>query len=255
VTASEPSMFDVAVVIPARLASTRFPRKVLADINGKPMIQHVYERSKINMVQEVYVATEDQEIVDVVHGFGGKAINTGPAPTVLHRCSLAAGNEMLSRHEMVVVVQGDEPMVTEPMIRGVIQQLGSNDLNCSYRRLEDDEDPSNPNLVKVALSNMKREIGWLSRSPIPTISPEGDYSHIKPVYRRQVCIMAFRTDVLARYRFLFMRDSEMTEGIDVLRFIENGYRIQAVRAPQKIFCVDVPEDLEQVKKWLPHAVG
>lgn len=250
--ATEPSMFDAAVVIPARLASTRFPRKVLAEINGKPMIQLVYERSSIGIVSDVYVATEDQEIVDVVHGFGGKAINTGPAPTVLHRCSLAAGNEVLSKHEIVVVVQGDEPMVTDNMIRQVINQLGDADLNCSYRMMESDEDPNDRNAVKVALGNRNQEIYWASRSPIPAISPEGDYQNFNPAFFKQVCVMAFRTDVLARYRFLAMRNYESAEGIDILRYLENGYRIRAVRSEQKIFCVDVPEDLERVKKWLPH---
>jgi len=245
-------MYDAAVVIPARLASSRFPRKVLADINGKPMIQLVYERSAIASVRAVYVATEDQEVVDVVHGFGGNAINTGPAPTVLHRCSLAASNEVLAHHEMIVVVQGDEPMVTEPMIRQVINQLGDADLNCSYRRMEDDEDPNNHNAVKVVLGNIGQEIAWASRSPIPAISPEGDYKDYRPIYHKQVCVMAFRTDVLARYRFLSMRNNEAAEGIDILRYLENGYRIRAVRSEQKIFCVDVPEDLERVKEWLPH---
>lgn len=242
--------FDVAILIPARLASTRFPSKALADIHGKPMIQWVYERCSSWNRYDVYVATEDDEIVRVVHGFGGKAINTGKAPTVLHRCSLAAGNEIVNSHEMLMVVQGDEPMVSQLTINKALSMLGTEDLNCCYTKLEEDADPDNRNIVKAVLKKNGQEFGWFSRAPIPLASPEGDYGSFRPQRYKQVSVMTFRTDVLARYRFMPIREAEMVEGIDLLRYLEHGYSIGAVPSALPSYSVDVPDDLEIVKRLI-----
>lgn len=242
----------VAVVIPARLASTRFPRKVLADIHGKTLIQHVYRGCHAEIVSEVFVATEDDEIVDVVEGFGGIAINTGPAFNVIERCSMAAKHEFLAGYEIIVIVQGDEPMVKAGMIEKAVHALmdGNHDVTCCFKELDSDESPNNVNCIKAVLKNRNFEFGWFSRAPIPVLSPEKDYANTPISYLKQVCIMAFRSHVLAQYQKLPMRSSEAAEGIDLLRFLENGIEIGAVYSPFKTHAVDVPEDLELVRKLM-----
>lgn len=243
---------SVAVVIPARLKSTRFPRKVLADIHGKPMIQHIYERTRPSMADDVFVVTEDDEIVNVVNGFGGKAINTGPAINVIERCSMAAEHKLLEEFEVIVIVQGDEPMVKGKMINIAVEALkdGNHDITCCYKELDADDSPDNPNTIKAVLKNRNFEFGWFSRAPIPALSPEGDYETGDLVYCKQVCIMAFRSYVLAQYRQMPMRAAESVEGIDLLRYLENGIEIGAVYSPFKTHSVDVPDDLVLVRELM-----
>ena len=240
----------VAVVIPARLASTRFPRKVLADIRGRPVIQHVYRGCHAEVVSEVFVATEDDEIVDVVEGFGGIAINTGPADNVIERCAMAAKHELLEGFGIIVIVQGDEPMVKPGMIERAVDALndGNHDVTCCFKEIDSDESPNNVNCIKAVLKNRNFEFGWFSRAIFPVLSPEKDYADTNITYYKQVCIMAFRSHVLAQYQQLPMRSSEAAEGIDLLRFLENGIEIGAVYSPFKTYAVDVPEDLELVRK-------
>jgi 3-deoxy-manno-octulosonate cytidylyltransferase (CMP-KDO synthetase) len=246
------SNIKVAVVIPARLKSTRFPRKVLADIHGKPMIQHVYRGCHAEGVSEVFVATEDDEIVGVVEGFGGIAINTGPAVNVIERCSMAANHELLDGFGIIVIVQGDEPMVKPGMIERAIEALadGNHEITCCYKELDEGESPYNVNIIKAVLKNRNFEFGWFSRAPIPVLSPEKDYADTHINYYKQVCIMAFRSYVLAQYRKLPICSSEAAEGIDLLRFLENGIEIGAVFSPFRSYAVDVPEDLDKVRKWM-----
>ena len=242
----------VAVVIPARLESTRFPRKVLADIHGKPLIQHVYRGCHAEGVSEVFVATEDDEIVEVVEGFGGIAINTGPASNVIERCSMAAYHELLGSYRTIVIVQGDEPMVKPGMVERVIQALddGNHNITCCYKELDKDDSPIDVNCIKAVLKNRNFEFGWFSRSPIPVLSPEKDYANTPITYLKQVCIMAFRAHILTQYQRLPICSSEAAEGIDLLRFLENGIEIGAVFSPFKTHAVDVPEDLELVRKLM-----
>ncbi len=246
------SNIKVAIVIPARLKSTRFPRKVLADIHGRPMIQHIYRACHTEGVSEVFVATEDDEIVEVVEGFGGITINTGPAVNVIERCSMAAQHELLAGYGIIVIVQGDEPMVKEGMITRAVEALedGNHDVTCCYKELDKDDSPDNPNTIKAVLKNRNFEFGWFSRAPIPALSPEGDYKARDFTYLKQVCIMAFRSYVLAQYRQMPMRTVESIEGIDLLRYLENGIEIGAVFSPFKTHAVDVPEDLVLVRELM-----
>lgn len=242
----------VAVVIPARLKSTRFPRKVLADIHGKPMIQHIFRACHVSGVGEVFVATEDDEIVEVVESFGGIAINTGPAVNVIERCSMAAQHDLLAGYGIIVIVQGDEPMVKEGMIIRAVEALedGNHDITCCYKELDEGESPNNVNCIKAVLKNRNFEFGWFSRAVFPVLSPEKDYADTHITHYKQVCIMAFRAHILTQYLKLPICSSEAAEGIDLLRFLENGIEIGAVFSPFKTHAVDVPEDLELVRKLM-----
>jgi 3-deoxy-manno-octulosonate cytidylyltransferase (CMP-KDO synthetase) len=236
----------IAVVIPARLASTRLPRKALADIHGKPAIQWCYEGCLGSTYKpDVFVVTEDQELVDVVHGFGGKAILTGKAYNVLNRCSMAAVQLSEQGYDRIVVMQGDEPMARYEMIDLSLRNLQL--ATCLYKPIE--EDPWSPNVVKL-LVGLDQNIVYMSRLPVPGYSPERDYSFDATFYQ-QVGIMAFQTSMLVRYNKLEMGPIEKGEGIDLLRYMENGYHcIQAVESPYDTQCLDTQEDLDKIRGML-----
>jgi 3-deoxy-manno-octulosonate cytidylyltransferase (CMP-KDO synthetase) len=233
-----------AVVIPARLASTRLPRKALRDVHGKPVIQWVYERSKKSkLIDDVFVATPDEELKQVVENFGGKVILTGPASTVLDRCSMAADN--LIRYKNIIVVQGDEPTIYPEMIDLVADKKNQ---ICLIKEISREE-AGNPNTVKALIDNDKYFI-YLSRSVIPGSSPEKDYRGFIPKYYKQVCVMKFDTPVLRKFKDWKMSQIERSEGIDLLRFIERGIKIKSIETNYKTQAVDTIEDLEKVRRLL-----
>jgi len=242
----------LAAIIPARLESTRLPRKVLLDINGKPLIQWVYERTERAIsVDEVYVATPDKEIIDVVHSFGGKSILTGEQPTVLDRCAEAALTLDNPPYRYIVVVQGDEPMVYPEQIDLVVKEIKSRSCHgiCMVKRLDENDDPWNPNMVKAIL-NEKGMFVYLSRSVIPGSTPE-KHGKFDPVLYKQVCIMAFENTYLRRFGRMEMGPLERSEGIDLVRYIEHGWGLtQAVESPFETQAVDTQEDLDKVREML-----
>jgi 3-deoxy-manno-octulosonate cytidylyltransferase (CMP-KDO synthetase) len=237
-----------AVIIPARLASTRLPRKPLRDIKGKPMIQHVYEGCwGSELVEEVYVATEDEEIADVVKGFGGRVILTGKADNVLMRCSMAAEHIEQTTRNKVVVVQGDEPMVRYEMIDLALR--GKDLISCLIKPIEEYEDAWNPNMVKAIIDNQGYFV-YLSRSLIPGTTPEKHGAFVPTIYK-QVCIMAFNVPQLIMYKSMEMGPLERAEGVDLLRYIEHGHDyIRAIESPYETLCVDTQEDLEIVRRMM-----
>ena len=241
---------STAIVIPARLASTRLPRKALRDIHGKPLIQWVYERSaKSLFVDKVFVITPDVELKDVVEGFGGNVILTGPAPTVLDRCSMVTDNLSEMGFDHTLVVQGDEPTIFPEMIDMLVRrkvQFGA----CLVKKIDATEDVYNPNMVKAIFDSSGFFI-YLSRSVIPGGSPEKDYRGYQPTYYKQVCVMNFKTDFLGRFKDMLMGPLERSEGIDLIRFIENEYKlIEAIETEYQTQAVDTAEDLEKVKRML-----
>ena len=233
-----------AVIIPARLASTRLPRKALADIHGKPAIQWVYERSKAaKLVEEVFVATPDEELKDVVEGFGGRVILTGPAPTVLDRCSMAA--EELPEFEHLVVVQGDEPTIRPEMI-DMVSECRSN-IACLVKKVTRKE-AEDQNTVKAVIDSAGFFI-YLSRSVIPGGSPEGDYN-ATPEYYKQVCVMGFHPSMLKVFKNFPMGPLEKSEGIDLLRYLEQGRFILSRETGYDTQALDTQADLEKIRRIL-----
>lgn len=238
----------IAAIIPARLASTRLPRKVLRDVEGKPLIQHVYERSaKAELLDTVYVATPDEEIMNVVKDFGGKVILTGEHNTVLDRCSNAAEHLKKLDYSHVVVVQGDEPLVKPEMIDLAMRPFPHKaNITCLFQEISENDDPWNPNMVKLILDR-RGYIIYLSRSVIPGITPE-KYKKNKVKILKQVCIMGFRINNLLGFKKLPMGPLEKSEGIDLIRYPENGhFYTLGVNSPFSTQAVDTAEDLEKVR--------
>lgn len=233
-------------VIPARYASTRFPGKALADILGKPMIQYVYERAKMaKTLSSSLVATDDQRIFHAVKNFGGEVAMTAQHPTGTDRIA-----EIASRFdtEILVNVQGDEPLIEPAMIDQAVQPLLDDshiDLSTLVHRISSEEEYINSNVVKVILDK-KGFAMYFSRSPIPYIK-SGAWKKEAPIYRH-VGLYVYRRHALLNFSQMPPAIFETIEGLEQLRFLENGFRIKVVETEYKSIGVDTPEDLEKVRR-------
>lgn len=232
----------VIVVVPARMASSRFPGKPLVNIAGLPMIEHVRRRALLaEGVDEVVVATCDQEIVDVVHAAGGKAVMTGDQH---ERSTERVAEAMLSLDgDVVVVAQGDEPLLLpgdlELVARPFRETEGVESVSL-LSTLEGEADFSNPNIVKAAC-NQSGYIMYYSRAAIPYVQKEGAC----PIYR-ETGIRAFRADFLQRYVNLPETPFEIVESIDMMRLLEHGHRVMGVVTEGVTFGVDHANEVDNI---------
>ena len=238
-------------IIPARLASSRMPNKPLANILGMPMIGHVYFRSKMREVlNEVYVATCDQEIVDYVVSIGGKAIMTADtherASDRTAEALLAIEKETGEKVDIVVMIQGDEPMITPDMISASIQPLLENsslnvtNLMANMKSLEEHEDPAE---VKVVVDRNNNAL-YFSREPIPSRKK----GVVDVPMLKQVCIIPFKRDFLLEYNSMEQTPLEIIESVDMNRLLENGIQIRMVMREEETYSVDTIADLERVRE-------
>jgi 3-deoxy-manno-octulosonate cytidylyltransferase (CMP-KDO synthetase) len=241
----------VVAIIPARYASTRFPGKPLARIHGKPMLQHVYERTcRATLVDEVIVATDDERILSAAEDFGARAVLTSAChETGTDRLAeVAAG---LEKADLVVNVQGDEPMIAPEMIDTAIAPLGERpdiSMGTLMADITTPEDFKNPNVVKVVTDQQGLAL-YFSRSPIPfTRDVVPDTAHLNA--RRHIGLYVYRRDFLLRYPHLDPTPLEKAEKLEQLRALEHGYRIHVALTTHLSIGVDTPEDLEKVKTLL-----
>ncbi len=239
---------SLLIIIPARYASTRFPGKPLADIHGKPMIQHVYERCMLARPSaRILVATDDERIEQAVLGFGGEVMMTPAA--------LASGSERAAwaarsiDADIVVNVQGDEPLLPadtisaalEPLHRDPAVQIGT--AACPLHSFEEAKDP---NTVKVVVDLRGRAL-YFSRSVVPHVRDSAD-SDIP--WLRHIGIYAFRRDALLSFAALPPSRLEDLEKLEQLRALENGMIIGVGIAAEASQAVDTPEDIERVRAML-----
>ena len=238
-------------VIPARMESSRFPGKPLADIHNVPMIGHCYHRAKMCPdLAEVYVATCNEEIAAYVTSIGGRAILTSP----LHNRASDRTAEAVSIIEretretvdIVVMIQGDEPMITPEMVSASLQPI-IHDENVNVvnlmAKMHSTEEFEDPNEVKVVV-DMKSDAIYFSREPIPSRKKGGvDFPMLK-----QVCVIPFRRRYLDWFNSLPETTLEKIESVDMLRLIENGDRVRMVLSEVVTYSVDTPQDLEVVKE-------
>ena len=233
----------IICIIPARLGSYRFMEKPFADICGKPMIEHVYKRASLcKMLDEVYVATPNQEIVDVVEGFGGKAIMTSDnARRASDRVAEAASK--VAEADIIVNLQGDEPLVFPELIEMVVQPLleDMSLANVNLARKVDYEEAINVHEVKLVY-DLNHDAILFSREPIPS-KFMGDK---KIPYYVQGGIFPFTKASLQDYTKLESTPLEIIESIDMLRFVENGRKIRIVETELETYSVDIPSDIEKV---------
>ena len=233
----------VLCVIPARYASTRLPGKPLALIAGKPMIQHVYERAcHAIMPQEVVVATDSKIVADAVKEFGGKVMMTSPDhPSGTDRLAEVALS--YPDIDVIVNVQGDEPMIPPEVIDRLAQAFADdNDLNmATLKTLMGEEDYNNPNAVKVVTDQNGYAL-YFSRSLLPY--PRNRKADFK-VYKH-VGIYAYRRSFLLSYAAYEPTPLEQIEGLEQLRVLENGQRIKVLESKFQGIGIDTQEDLDAI---------
>jgi len=236
-------------IIPARLSSSRLSRKPMADILGMPMIGHVFLRSKLSQIlDEVYVATCDQEIVDYIESIGGKAIMTA---NTHERASDRTAEALLKieadtneKIDIVVMIQGDEPMITPEMITASVEPILNDDtikitnLMTKMNTKEEHEDPAEVKVV-VDLNNFAM---YFSREPIP--SRKKGVEDVPML--KQVCIIPFKRDFLLSYNEMKQTPLEIIESVDMNRLLENGIKIKMVMRHEETYSVDTPDDLRNV---------
>ncbi|HEX7844938.1 MAG TPA: 3-deoxy-manno-octulosonate cytidylyltransferase [Chitinophagaceae bacterium] len=239
----------IAAIIPARYASTRFPGKPLVDINGKTMIQRVYEQAaKSKFVQKVVVATDDQRIFDHVQSFGGNVVMTAEDhPSGTDRCWDAL-QQLSEKYEYVINVQGDEPFIEPEQIDELAAVLndGSVELATQMIAVDSYEMLFDKGEVKIVL-NDKNEALYFSRMVIPFIKGiEEQQWHKHHNYYRHVGMYAYRVDILEQITKLPVSALEKAESLEQLRWLENGFTIKCVLTNYDSHCIDTPADIQKV---------
>jgi 3-deoxy-manno-octulosonate cytidylyltransferase (CMP-KDO synthetase) len=236
----------VVGIIPARFGSTRLPGKPLADLGGKPVLQHTYERAR-QALEQVIVATDDERIVDAVTGFGGHAALTRPD----HSCGSERVAEVARSLDVdiVVNVQGDEPFIEPLMIREALEPLLSEPelvMSTLSREIVSDEDLDDPSVVKV-VSDRAGNALYFSRSVIP-------YPRCREVchWQEHVGLYVYRRDFLLEYVQWPPTPLELAESLEQLRVLEHGYPIRVVETECRGGgpSIDTPEDLARAREIL-----
>ena len=241
--------FNVFGIIPARYASSRFPGKPLALINGKPMVQWVYERVQSSEVSKLAVATDDERIADCVRGFGGRVVMTSPDhASGTDRCGEAALAIQPADNDVVINIQGDEPLISPKEIHLLASAFEDRSVQIAtlVNPFHDDALLQNPNVVKVVKAK-NGNVLYFSRLPIPYLRGE---SAVAPKnYYRHIGIYAYRYGVLRQIVQLPTSELENSEKLEQLRWLENGYTIRALECDYQGIGVDTPEDLARIKHY------
>jgi 3-deoxy-manno-octulosonate cytidylyltransferase (CMP-KDO synthetase) len=238
----------VAVIIPARYASTRLPAKPLHPIAGKPLIQHVWERcAKARGIDAVIVATDDARIVKAARTFGAEVVLTRDT----HRSGtdrVAEVAKKLRGYAHIINVQGDEPLVDPAIIAKLAAALAKNrkiEMITAASVFTTDEDRANPNLVKVVLDRAGDAL-YFSRSPIPYVRGDG----VRPLFYRHQGLYGYTTKFLLQFVKWKPGLLEQAESLEQLRALENGAKIRVVLAQHAAVSVDTPQDVAAVERIL-----
>lgn len=244
---------NIIGIIPARMASSRFPGKPMEKILGMPMIGHVYHRSKMcKNLNDVWVATCDKEIIDYIESIGGKAVMTADT----HQRASDRSAEALKKIEkltkkkvdFVAMIQGDEPMLIPDMLDELVNPVLKNKklpvVNL-ISKIESEEEFTSPNTVKLVLNN-EGFILYFSREPIPS---KKKYNDKIPMWK-QLGLINFSRTALLDYIKMTPTPLEIIESVDMNRFLEHGVKIKAVSTQFQTYAVDTKQDLENVEKLL-----
>ena len=239
-------MLNIISIIPARMASTRLPGKPMADILGMPMIGHVYKRVKMSKtLDEVYVATCDQEIYNYIESIGGKAVMTSDCH---ERCSDRCAEAMLKieqdtgvQCDIMVMVQGDEPLTFPEMIdEAITPMIEDKDILITnlFSDIETIEAFEDPGEVKVVMDKFNNAL-YFSREPIPSRKK----GVLEVPMKKQVCIIPFRRDFLLKFNKMEPTPLEIIESIDMMRILENNLKVKMIPTQYITKAVDTSKDL------------
>ncbi len=237
-------------IIPARYGSTRFPGKPLIDINGKTMIQRVYGQAKnCENLSEVIIATDDQRIFDHVKSFNGNVeMTSNKHESGTDRCAEVVRN-ITSKFDVVINIQGDEPFIDPIQITQLCKCFNDEktDIATLVKKIDSQLELFNENKVKVIKSPSDFAI-YFSRNPIPYLKGEEQESWLdKQAYFKHIGIYGYRTNVLKKITGMQVSILEKAEGLEQLRWLENGYRIKVAETKLEAIAIDSPEDLEKIK--------
>ena len=242
----------VVAVIPARWHSTRLKEKVLADINGKPMIQHVWERVKrAHSVDEVIVAVDKEKVLKVVESFGGRAVFTSPEqPSGTDRLTEIANSVDA---DVFINIQADEPLVHPLMVDELAQVFEYErgvQMATLIKRIHKKEEVDDPNVVKVVVDRKGFAL-YFSRSAIPYIRDAGSEASGEPDisgrYYKHIGLYSYTKDFLFTYTNLPKSVLEEDEKLEQLRVLEHGYKIKTIETRYDTIGVDTQEDLDAVR--------
>jgi len=238
----------IIAVLPARMASSRFPNKPLAKIAGLEMIEHVRRRTALSTsVNEVIVATCDSIIKETVESFGGKAIMTADT----HRGCIDRVAEAAKRidGDIFLVIQGDEPLVLPQMIDDLVKpMIDDPEIYCTnlVTKIVDEEEFLSPNAPKVVIDK-NWNLLYASREPIPSRKKSSSDDFLK---LKQLGLIGFRKSFLEKFAILPPTQYELIESVDINRAIENGFKVRMVLTQGLMIGVDMPEDVQRVEKVL-----
>jgi len=237
-------------IIPARYSATRFDGKVLAEIAGKPMIQHVWERAKkAKFLDDLIIAADDERIVAAVEKYGGKAVFTAKG----HRSGTDRLTEIANSLEIKVVVniQADEPLIEPSMIDLLIRTILDDEevvMATMAKKITDETEIANPNVVKVITDKNDFAL-YFSRSPIPYVRNE-DLTPKERIIYKHIGIYAYTKDFLFMLTNMPSSRLEKIEKLEQLRALENGHRIKVLETKFDTIGVDTPQDLERVRNLI-----
>lgn len=246
-------MNSIIGIIPARMESSRFPGKPLAKINDIPMIGHVYFRSKMSsLLDDVYVATCNEEIKEYISSINGKTIMTSNkhkrASDRIAEALIKIEDNLGKKIDIVVMIQGDEPMIFPDMIDEAIkpfledQSIVVSNLMALIKTKTEHEDP---NEVKVVIDRNNFAL-YFSREPIPSNKKESNDEYML----KQVCIIPFARDFLIKFNKLEPTPLEIIESVDMMRVLEHGYKVKMIPTSYNTYSVDTIDDLKKVEKLL-----
>ena len=233
-------------VIPSRYASTRLEGKPLKDICGHTMVEWVYKRALKSKLDGVVVATDDERIVDEVKSFGGNVILTRK-DHINGTSRIAEVCETYIDYDVIVNIQGDEPLIEPDMINSIIDSFIEDNtipMSTLKYKLTDMTEIENPNAVKVVTDKNDFAI-YFSRSVIPyprNLNIDNYYKHVG--------IYGYKRDFVMEYAKMASTPLELSESLEQLRVLENGYKIKVLETPYKIIGVDTQEELERVREYI-----
>lgn len=241
-------------IIPARYASTRFPGKPLVEINGKTMIQRVYEQvQKTGIFNAVCIATDDERIKAVVEKFKGKVIMTSPdhksgtdrcKEAVIHLIKYGTAKDS----DIVINVQGDEPYISQSQIKKVADCFYNLEVNIAtlVKKIKDIEELKNPNVVKAVVGELNRAL-YFSRSPIPYLRDTNFDNWLdNHDFYKHIGIYGYKVETLLALSNLKQSKLEKMESLEQLRWLENGYQIAVNFTDEDNYAIDTPDDLQKV---------
>jgi len=236
-------------IIPSRYASTRFPGKPLIDIDGKTMIQRVYEQAKkASSLSEVIIATDDERIFEHVNSFGGKAMMTSTShESGTDRCAEVL-NKIEGNYAIVINIQGDEPFINPEQINQLCACFNDEktDIATLIKKIDTKEELFNPNRPKVDVDE-NNFAKMFSRNAIPNLEniEKKEWLNHKNFYKH-IGIYGYRSDVLKKISQLTPSPLETKERLEQLRWLENNYKIKVAITSFEAIAIDTPEDLEKI---------